>query len=114
MITYQGGVQLDALGDPRRREIVALLSQEPASVGTLAERLPISRPAVSQHLGILKTADLVQVRAEGTRRVYSLDPAGIAEVRAFLETFWREDLQQFAAYVEQQARTADQADKDIR
>lgn len=100
--TYRGGAQLDALGDPRRRAIVALLAEGPAPVGVLAEHLPISRPAVSQHLRVLKMAGLVSGRTDGTRRVYALDPTGVADVRAFLTTFWREELDSFADYVRTQ------------
>lgn len=97
--TYRGSRQLDALGDPSRRAIVAILSEGPAPVGILAARLPISRPAVSQHLSVLKAAGLVHDRAEGTRRVYSLDDAGLDEIRAFLAAFWRDDLRRFALHV---------------
>ena len=86
----------DALGDPTRREIVRLLAESPRSVGDLAERLPVSRPAVSQHLRVLSSADLVAVRAEGTRRVYRLDAAGAAEARAFLDRMWDTALDRFA------------------
>lgn len=105
MKTYQGAPQLDALGDPTRRAIVALLAEAPASVGLLADRLPISRPAVSQHLRVLKAADLVRVRAEGTRRVYSLDATGVEQVRAFLNTFWRTDLRSYAAFVDERTNS---------
>src|SRR5688500_10362752 len=78
----RGEQQLDALGDARRRDIVALLADGALSVGELADRLPISRPAVSQHLKVLKEAGLVRDHAEGTRRLYGLDPSGPADVRA--------------------------------
>lgn len=106
MGTYQGGLQFDALGDPSRRSIVALLSEAPAAVGALAERLPISRPAVSQHLSVLKAAGLVRDRAEGTRRVYSLDDTGLGEIRAFLAAFWHDDLHRFAQHVADQSSQA--------
>lgn len=99
MNTYQGALQLDALGDGSRREILALLSTGSASVGELADRLPISRPAVSQHLRVLEGAGLVQHRASGTRHLYSLDDSGVSEIRAFLAAFWRRDLEEFAAFV---------------
>ena len=99
MQTYRGSRQLDALGDPSRRAIVAILSEGPAPVGMLAARLPISRPAVSQHLRVLKAAGLVRDRAEGTRRVCSLDAAGLEEIRAFIAAFWQDDLHSFARYV---------------
>lgn len=106
MQTYRGEAQLDALGDPSRRALVALLSGGPASVGSLADRMPISRPAVSQHLRVLKDAGLVRDRAEGTRRVYALDACGLADVRAFLAAHWRDDLARFADFVETQGREA--------
>jgi DNA-binding transcriptional ArsR family regulator len=104
--TYQGAAQLDALGDPSRRAIVALLSEDPMPVGALAARLPISRPAVSQHLSVLKAAGLVRDRAEGTRRVYSLDDTGLGEIRAFLAAYWQDDLHDFARHAAEQARQA--------
>lgn len=104
MQTNQGVAQLDALGDPSRRAIVALLSQEPASVGLLAEQLPISRPAVSQHLRVLKQARLVTDQARGTRRIYALDSTGLTEIRAFLSTYWHADLQDFAAFVDEHVK----------
>lgn len=86
----------DALGDPTRREIVRLLAQSPRSVGDLADRLPVSRPAVSQHLQVLSGAELVAVRAEGTRRIYRLDTAGARQARAFLDRMWDTALDSFA------------------
>lgn len=103
MTTYRGAPQLDALGDASRRAIVAELSTGAATVGRLADRLPISRPAVSQHLKVLKAAGLVRDRAEGTRRIYALDHAGVGQIRAFLDAFWRDDLQRFAAFVDREA-----------
>lgn len=100
MKTYQGEPQLAALGDASRRRIIALLSEQGwASVGTLAALLPISRPAVSQHLRVLKCAGLVSARPDGTRRLYSLDSAGVRDLRAYVDHFWREDLERFAAHV---------------
>jgi DNA-binding transcriptional ArsR family regulator len=78
----------DALGDPQRRTILALLGEDERSVGELADRLPVSRPAVSRHLRVLKDAGLVTDRAEGTRRLYRLHDEGIDAVRAYLETVW--------------------------
>jgi len=86
----------EALGDPTRREIVRLLAQSPRSVGDLAGRLPVSRPAVSQHLRVLSDAELVAVRAEGTRRVYRLDGTGAAQARAYLDRMWDTALDRFA------------------
>jgi len=101
--TYRGGRQLDALGDPSRRAIVDLLAGGPTSVGKLAELLPISRPAVSQHLKVLKDAGLVRDRAEGTRRMYFLDPSGPVEIRAYLDRYWGEHLAAFAEAMSEQA-----------
>ena len=78
----------DALGDPTRRAIVECLAERPRAVGELAAELPVSRPAVSQHLKVLKDAGLVTERAAGTRRIYRLNPAGVAALRDQLDTFW--------------------------
>lgn len=95
MATYQGGDGWEALGDPSRRAIVACLAESPRAVGEIAEVLPISRPAVSQHLKVLKDAGLVTDRAVGTRRVYRLNPAGVAALRDQLDTYWRRALDGF-------------------
>ena len=84
------GDPFDALGDPHRRAIVELLARGDRSVQELADELPISRPAVSRHLRLLKEAGLVSARAEGTRRRYSLHDEGTAAVRAYLEQVWGE------------------------
>jgi DNA-binding transcriptional ArsR family regulator len=86
---------LDALGDPTRREIFEVLRTGPMAVGELARHLPVSRPAVSQHLRVLKGAGLVVDRREGTRRVYSLNPAGLAETRAWFDEMWDRALAAF-------------------
>ena len=91
---------LNALADPSRREIFERLAERPQAVGELAGELPISRPAVSQHLKVLKDAGLVVDHAAGTRRVYQLNPAGVAELRAYLDTFWRVSLAAFKAAAE--------------
>lgn len=78
----------EALGDPTRLAIVTRLAERPRAVGELADELPVSRPAVSQHLKVLKDAGLVTDRAEGTRRVYRLSPVGLGALRDQLETFW--------------------------
>jgi len=96
VVTYRYAEQLDALGDPTRRAIVELLSAGPSPVGALADRLPVSRPAVSQHLKVLKEAGLVTDHAEGTRRLYRLDPRGPEDIRAFLDRFWSTSLASFA------------------
>ncbi|HEY4162408.1 MAG TPA: metalloregulator ArsR/SmtB family transcription factor [Dongiaceae bacterium] len=91
---------LTALGDPTRREIFERLRKNAQSVGAIAEGLPVSRPAVSQHLKVLKEAGLVGDRAEGTRRVYYIDPEGLGELRRWLDRFWDEALLAFQAEVE--------------
>lgn len=98
MQTYQDGIA--AIGDPTRRAIFELLADGPTPVGELAARLPVSRPAVSQHLRVLKEAGLVQDRAAGTRRLYQLDPAGVAGMRAYLDRFWDRALTDFKAAAE--------------
>jgi DNA-binding transcriptional ArsR family regulator len=99
--TYQADDGWDALGDPTRRAILACLAERPQAVGELAAALPISRPAVSQHLKVLKDAGLVTDRAAGTRRVYRLDPAGVAALRDQLETFWNRALEGYQDVAEQ-------------
>jgi DNA-binding transcriptional ArsR family regulator len=91
------GFVFDALGDWTRRQILEALRGGPRSVGELASRLPVSRPAVSQHLRVLKDAGLVFDRKEGTRRVYRVDPDGLAGIRAYFDSFWGEALDRFAA-----------------
>ena len=91
---------MDALGDPTRRAIFERLRQGPRSVGQLAEGLPVSRPAVSQHLRVLKEAALVSERREGTRRIYSLNPGGLHELRAYFDRFWDDMLADFKAAAE--------------
>lgn len=86
----------DALGEPTRRAIFEQLLEGPRAVGELALRLPISRPAVSQHLRVLKDAGLVMDRAEGTRRLYSIQVVGLARLRADLDRFWEHALAAFA------------------
>jgi DNA-binding transcriptional ArsR family regulator len=85
---YQTRDGWEALGDPTRRAIVACLAERPRAVGELADQLPISRPAVSQALAVLKQAGLVTDRADGTRRVYRLSPEGLGALRDQLETYW--------------------------
>jgi DNA-binding transcriptional ArsR family regulator len=91
---------LEALADPTRREIFERIAARPRSVGELARSLPVSRPAVSQHLRVLKTAGLVADYAEGTRRVYQIDPAGLGPLRAWLDRFWDRALAAYQAEVE--------------
>jgi DNA-binding transcriptional ArsR family regulator len=85
----------DALGDPTRRAIFERLVLGPSAVGEIADTLPVSRPAVSQHLKVLKAAGLVTDRAEGTRRVYAVSSAGLAKLRADLDRFWDHALHAF-------------------
>ena len=89
-----------ALADPTRREIFERVAARPQSVGDLAAGLPVSRPAVSQHLKVLKAAGLVADVAVGTRRVYRMDRGGIAELRAYLDHFWNQALAAFKAALE--------------
>ena len=95
---------LDALGDPTRRAILDTLKRGARPVGELAARLPVSRPAVSQHLKILKEAGLVTDRRNGTRRLYQLDADGIERVRAYLDTFWSAALANLKAVAESDHR----------
>jgi DNA-binding transcriptional ArsR family regulator len=98
--TYQARDGWEALGDPTRRAIVECLAERPRAVGELAEQFPISRPAVSQHLRVLKEAGLVTDQAAGTRRVYRLNPAGVGALRDQLDTFWKRALDGYADAVE--------------
>ena len=91
---------LDALGDPTRRRVFELLRDGPRSVGELAAELPVSRPAVSQHLGVLGRAGLVTHRSEGTRHLYEVDGAGVGQLRAWVDGFWEEALARFKAAAE--------------
>lgn len=100
MATYRSGAVLEALADPTRRSLFELLGRGPRSVAELAADVPISRPAVSQHLKVLHDARLVTVRPMGTRRIYSLDRRGLAEIRAYFDQFWRDALDDFAVEVE--------------
>ena len=99
MNTYSDG--LSALGDPTRRAIFEHLGEQPSAVVDLAALVPVSRPAVSQHLKVLKEAGLVRDVRIGTRRVYSLDPDGIAALRDYLDRFWNTALHSFKKRVEQ-------------
>ncbi len=91
-----------ALADPTRREVFERLAGGGRSVGELAEGLPVSRPAVSQHLKVLKEAGLVTDEADGTRRVYHIDPNGLGALRAWLDQFWGMALEAFKAEAERQ------------
>ena len=93
-----------ALAEPMRVAIVERLAKKPMAVGELAAELPVSRPAVSQHLKILKEAKLVRDQAEGTRRIYSLDPAGLGPLRQWLDRFWDKALAAYAEAVEKEEK----------
>ena len=91
-----------ALAEPMRLAIVERLAERPMAVGELAAQLPVTRPAVSQHLKVLKEARLVLDQAEGTRRIYRLDPAGLGPIRAWLDRFWDKALAAYAAAAERE------------
>lgn len=91
----------DALGDGTRRQIVEQLAVRPRTVGELAAELPVSRPAVSQHLKVLREAGLVAVRPYGTRRIYHVDPEAVAAMRAYFDRFWDQALAAFKAAAEE-------------
>jgi DNA-binding transcriptional ArsR family regulator len=102
VVTYEEQV-LDALGDPTRRAVLKRLRGGARSVGEIAEGMDVSRPAVSQHLKVLKTARLVTAHAVGTRRVYAVDNRGIEALRDWLDGFWSEALMAFKATAEREA-----------
>jgi DNA-binding transcriptional ArsR family regulator len=93
---------LTALADPTRRAIFERIAERPSAVGELAGELPVSRPAVSQHLKVLKQAGLVVDRPVGNRRIYQLDPAGIGALRAYLDRFWNQSMAAFKAAAEKE------------
>lgn len=97
-MAYADAIQ--ALGDPTRRTVFERLREGPRSVGELARGLPVSRPAVSQHLRVLKQAGLVRERREGTRNYYSVNGDGLADLREYFEGFWDEALTAFKAAAE--------------
>ena len=100
MVAY-GNDGWSALGDPTRRAIFERIAERPRAVGELAGELPVSRPAVSQHLKVLKEAGLVVDRAVGTRRIYQLNPDGVGALRAQLDRFWSQALAAYKQVVEQ-------------
>ena len=102
MVTYEDHV-LDALGDPTRRAVLKRLRGGGRSVREIADGMKVSRPAVSQHLKILKAARLVTVQAAGTRRVYAVDRRGLESLRKWLEGFWDQALAAFKAVAEREA-----------
>ena len=97
-MAYEDSIQ--ALADPTRRAIFERLRGGPSPVGRLAEGLPVSRPAVSQHLRVLKAAGLVSERRAGTRRIYSVELNGLVELRRYLDTFWEDVLERFREQAE--------------
>ena len=101
MNSYQGA-QLDALGDATRRAILARLLDGPLPVGKLAGDFPVSRPAISQHLRVLKQANLVMDQTQGTRRLYQLNPQGFDSLRDYFDQFWNHALAAFKKKVEEQ------------
>jgi DNA-binding transcriptional ArsR family regulator len=101
-MTYENA--LSALADPTRRQVFERLKSGPKAVGVIARGLPVSRPAVSQHLKVLKEAGLVADRPEGTSRVYYIDPNGLGALRAWLDQFWDQALARFQAEVELSVR----------
>lgn len=100
MSTYLDEVRWAAMGDPTRRAIIASLAERPHAVGELASELPVSRPAVSQALKVLKHAGLVSERAEGTRRIYRLNPIAVAALRDQLDAFWNRAMSNYTELVE--------------
>ncbi len=102
---------LDALGDSRRRNIVQILRHSPAPVRVIADQLPISRPAVSRHLKLLKQAGLVADEPFGTRRIYRLQNEGIQALREYLNAMWQTSLQDFAKTVESEKTANDRDDR---
>ena len=95
---------LDALGDPTRRAVLEILEGGAKAVGEIADRLPVSRPAVSQHLRVLKEAGLVRDRKDGTRRLYSVDTDGLRALREYLERYWDVALEAFGDHVEEEGK----------
>jgi DNA-binding transcriptional ArsR family regulator len=105
---------IKALGDPTRRAVFELLAEGPRSVADIAHELPVTRPAVSQHLKVLKEAALVVDRRVGTRRIYQLDPAGLHALRAYLDRFWAQALASFKDVVETRASQGNDSEQGNR
>jgi len=110
-VDTNGVAGLGLLGDPSRRAIFELLARHPCTVGELAQQLPITRSAVSQHLRVLKDGGLVVSRAEGTRRIYRLNPDGVTALRAYLDRVWAEALTAFGKAA--QAAPVDPEQEDV-
>ena len=94
-VRFEAASIVEALADPSRRAILTMLCERPSSVTVLADALPVSRPAVSQHLKVLKDVGLVTDRADGTRRIYTVQPDALAAVRAYFDDFWGKSLMAF-------------------
>jgi DNA-binding transcriptional ArsR family regulator len=103
-VSANGIEALGVLADPTRRRLFEKLANGPLAVGDLAREVPVTRPAVSQHLKVLKNAGLVFDRREGTRRLYQVDPSGVAAVRDYFDSFWGQALAAFQAHVEEDER----------
>src|SRR3954468_6994134 len=102
-VMTNGAAMLTALGDPSRQAILDQLADGPRAVGQIAAALPISRPAVSQHLKVLKDVGLVIDRSDGTRRLYQVDPAGLAILRTYLDQMWERSLAAFEQAVSEES-----------
>jgi DNA-binding transcriptional ArsR family regulator len=113
-VSASAAAVLDALGDSRRRSILERLLDGPMAVGVLADQLPISRPAVSQHLRVLKEAELVSEAVAGTRHLYRINPAGFEAVRGYFDRFWTTALDNFAALARAEAATETNLDDESR
>jgi DNA-binding transcriptional ArsR family regulator len=96
---------LGALSDPTRQAVLHLLRERPSTVGDLADKLPVSRPAVSQHLRVLKSAGLVQEERRGTRHYFRLDPESLAELRTHIDSMWKDALNAFSNFAKKEAVT---------
>jgi DNA-binding transcriptional ArsR family regulator len=105
-----GNAAFAALSDPTRRQVLERLAEGPRAVGDIAEGLPVSRPAVSQHLKVLKEAGLVSDRQDGARRIYAIDPKGLGAMRAWLDQFWDTALLAFKAEAERVAANDEKED----
>jgi DNA-binding transcriptional ArsR family regulator len=106
VVTDEAATVLTALGDPTRREIFERIAAHPSAVGEIASDLPVSRPAVSQHLRVLKDAGLVIDHPAGTRRIYELNPQGIEALRSYLDGFWNRSLAAFKRAAERPEKEA--------
>jgi DNA-binding transcriptional ArsR family regulator len=104
---------LTALADPTRRRVFELIAERPSSVGQLADLLPVSRPAVSQHLKVLRIAGLAREERMGTRHVFSVDPSGIEQLRAYFDSFWQRSLRAYKTALEQSSSSRSPNDKEV-